>query len=197
MTTPTNTALTLGQAARVAGVGKTTLARAIKSGRMSASRTDEGSYRIEPAELHRVYPIPAVAQDGDATGEMVHHATPATVTDAMVALLRGQLADLRQDRDDLRQDRDSWKRQAEKWQQQAEAVGRLLTDQRQGRPAPQAEQQLTMSLEQGDQAKRLTTLLPRCPQRQADQADLAAEAAEAAEAAMALVRRPWWKRLVG
>ena len=143
MMTSTNTALTLGQAARMAGVGKTTLARAIKSGRMSASRSDEGSYRIEPAELHRVYPIPAVAQDGGATGEMVRHATPATVADAisdrLVAVLREQLADLRQDRDDLRQDRDSWKQQAAKWQQQAEAVGRLLTPRQADQAAEAAE----------------------------------------------------------
>ena len=46
----------LGQAARAAGKSKTTINRAIKSGRLSASRRDDGSYEIDPAELGRAYP---------------------------------------------------------------------------------------------------------------------------------------------
>ena len=49
-------AYTLGQAARAANVSKTTIQRAIKSGRLSASRQLDGSYLIDPAELHRVFP---------------------------------------------------------------------------------------------------------------------------------------------
>lgn len=48
---------TLGQAAKAADVSKTTIQRAIKSGRLSASRQDDGSYVIGPAELHRA-PLP-------------------------------------------------------------------------------------------------------------------------------------------
>ena len=71
--------LTLGQAARLAGVGKTTLTRAIKAGRLSATRRDDGSYEIDPAELSRVYSIrletpETVAQSGHA----VHHARRPT-----------------------------------------------------------------------------------------------------------------------
>ena len=47
-------AISLGEAARLTGLGKTTLARAIKAGRLSATRTDIGSYQIDP--LARVYP---------------------------------------------------------------------------------------------------------------------------------------------
>jgi hypothetical protein len=47
--------LTLGQAAKATGKAKVTLARAIKSGRISASRSEDGSYAIDPAELARVY----------------------------------------------------------------------------------------------------------------------------------------------
>jgi len=43
--------LTLGQAARLTGFGKTTLTHAIKAGRLSASRREDGSYEIDPAEL--------------------------------------------------------------------------------------------------------------------------------------------------
>jgi excisionase family DNA binding protein len=54
--------LTLGQAARLTKLGKTTLARAIKAGRLSATRNDSGTYQIDPAELSRVYPFPAAGK---------------------------------------------------------------------------------------------------------------------------------------
>ena len=38
--------LTLGQAARLTGTSKTALTRAIKAGRLSATRRDDGSYEI-------------------------------------------------------------------------------------------------------------------------------------------------------
>lgn len=48
--------LTLGQAAKEVEVSKTAISNSIKSGRLSAQRTDDGSYAIDPAELFRVYP---------------------------------------------------------------------------------------------------------------------------------------------
>ena len=50
-------AYTLGEAARAAGRSKPTIARAIHSGRLSATRREDGSYHIDPAELQRVYPV--------------------------------------------------------------------------------------------------------------------------------------------
>ena len=52
---------TLGQAARAVGRSKTTLNRAIKSGKLSAIRGEDGSYTIDPAELHRAYPLTGFA----------------------------------------------------------------------------------------------------------------------------------------
>ena len=46
---------TLGEAARAAGKSKPTIARAIKAGRLSATKTEDGSYAIDPAELSRVF----------------------------------------------------------------------------------------------------------------------------------------------
>jgi hypothetical protein len=43
--------VSLGQAARLAGLGKTTLARAIKAGRLSATRRDDGGYQIDGPSL--------------------------------------------------------------------------------------------------------------------------------------------------
>ena len=50
---------TLGEAAKATGLTKSGLSKAIKCGRVSANRTESGSYEIDPAELHRVFP-PAV-----------------------------------------------------------------------------------------------------------------------------------------
>lgn len=51
----------VSRAARETGLSKSTISRAIKSGRISAARQQDGSYLIEPAEIFRVYP-PNVAQ---------------------------------------------------------------------------------------------------------------------------------------
>ena len=48
--------LTLGEAEKEVGVTKSTISRAIKDGRMSANRNENGHYQIDPAELFRVYP---------------------------------------------------------------------------------------------------------------------------------------------
>ena len=57
--------LSLAQAAKTAGKSKPTLLRAIKSGKLSASRTASGAYEIDPAELARVFPFA-----GDMAGTM-------------------------------------------------------------------------------------------------------------------------------
>jgi hypothetical protein len=48
---------TLGQAAKATGKTKTTIAKAIAKGRISAQKDDIGQYVIDPSELHRVYPL--------------------------------------------------------------------------------------------------------------------------------------------
>ena len=62
---------TLGQAAKATGRAKVTLARAIKSGKISATRSPDGSYAIDPSELARVYPLtgePASDMERSAPG---------------------------------------------------------------------------------------------------------------------------------
>jgi septal ring factor EnvC (AmiA/AmiB activator) len=46
----------LSEAAKATGKNKTTIQRAIKNGKISAAKGDNGSYGIDPAELHRVFP---------------------------------------------------------------------------------------------------------------------------------------------
>ena len=119
-------AVTLGQAAKLTGLGKTTITRAIKSGRLSATRVDGGGYQIDPAELSRVYPFVAPQEATGATaatGPAVRDATPDATLDAEIAGLREVAALLRDQLADVKQDRDAWR-------SQAEANQRLLTDQR-------------------------------------------------------------------
>ena len=48
--------LTLNQAAKECGRAKSTLSKALKSGKLSAERGEKGAYLIEPSELFRVFP---------------------------------------------------------------------------------------------------------------------------------------------
>jgi hypothetical protein len=79
---------TLGQAARATGKAKPTIARAIQTGRISASRSDDGAWQIDPAELHRVYPM-----TGQTNGTMLRDlpAEPATTSLADLLVERDRL----------------------------------------------------------------------------------------------------------
>lgn len=54
--------LTLTEATEQTGKSKSTLTRAIKSGKLSAQRNEHGDYRVEPSELFRVFE-PTVSHD--------------------------------------------------------------------------------------------------------------------------------------
>jgi len=51
----------LAEAGNAAGVNKSTILKAIRSGLISATRTEAGGWQIEPAELHRVFAPVAAA----------------------------------------------------------------------------------------------------------------------------------------
>ena len=117
--------LTLSDAANAAGVAKSTIWRAIKAGRISASRTVAGSYQVDAAELFRVFqPV----QKNDPTKQvamaMEHVGTAAQ--EAQIAALKDISCLLRDQLEDLRKDRDAWRGQAESNQ-------RLLIDARKRR----------------------------------------------------------------
>ena len=63
--------LSLREAAKLAGRGKTTIHAAINDGRLTAKRNKSGGYEINPAELHRVFPL---KMDPD-TGQFVEQRT--------------------------------------------------------------------------------------------------------------------------
>ena len=115
--------LSLREAATAAGVSKSTIQRAIKSGRLSATRTDDGGYAIDPAELHRVYPA---RNGGDAARTDAAGQDATAMLEAELASLRELLRRADREADDLRADREAWRAQAEN----ASATVRQLTDQR-------------------------------------------------------------------
>ncbi|MBO0738350.1 MAG: DNA-binding protein [Alphaproteobacteria bacterium] len=87
----------LGRAARAVGKAKSTISRDVKIGRISATRNPDGSWAIDPAELHRVYPAAAAAngstnlQSNDL--QPLRTGTGMAVMRREIELLREQLAD--------------------------------------------------------------------------------------------------------
>jgi excisionase family DNA binding protein len=83
-------AYTLKQAAEATGKTKTTILRAIKSGKISAIRHEvTNSWLIEPAELHRLYPQRS-ASEARSDAEYNHASQEKTVE---IELLREMLAE--------------------------------------------------------------------------------------------------------
>ena len=101
----------LASAAAATGVAKSSVLRAIKAGRISATRDDNGRWHVEPVELFKVFPPlpptqPATHQYG--------------VPDRVTQLLEAQLAELKSTLADMRQDRDRWIAEAADWKRQAQ-----------------------------------------------------------------------------
>ena len=107
--------LSLSQAAKLTGKSKSTINRAIKTGKLSATRHEDGSYSIDPAELARAFDVEplegAKRRDADPDGTRLLERIAAL--EAMLNREREISADLKEDRD--------------RWRQQANA---LLIDQR-------------------------------------------------------------------
>lgn len=108
----TSTELSLSQAAKATGKSKSTINRAIKSGRLSAKRNDNGSYSIDAAELSRAFQIEP------SKGSEWHNPEPP-LEPAKIAALEAENAALhaaldreREALDEMRTDRDAWKHQA-------------------------------------------------------------------------------------
>ncbi|WP_139166815.1 DNA-binding protein [Paracoccus chinensis] len=108
-------AYTLGEAARATGKSKATISKAIKNGRISAVKDESGTFHIDPAELHRVYPS-TVSNEHEETQDKP---TENTVNEGLIRELQARLeaaqerlADKETVISDLREDRDKWRQQA-------------------------------------------------------------------------------------
>ena len=116
------TMLSLSEAATAAGIAKSTIWRAIKTGRISATRTYMGTYEVDPAELFRVFP--ATPRDGDLKQAATAIAPVAMAAlEAQIGALKEVSTLLKEQLEDIRKDRDAWRTQAESNQ-------RLLVDAR-------------------------------------------------------------------
>lgn len=101
--------LSLSQAAKTAGKSKSTINRAIKSGKLSATRHDDGTYTIAASELFRVFP------NGTPIGSDWSDTQPAPEPDAAAIRIEALEAALQREREvcaDLKADRDHWRQQA-------------------------------------------------------------------------------------
>jgi hypothetical protein len=116
----------LAAAAAATGLNKTTILRAIKSGRISGTKDDKGQWFVEPIELHRVFE--PVASAAAVNGAAHRDATPdaAAIADAhRRAALAVEVAMLREQLGDARHERDAWRDQAQRL---------AIADQRERRP---------------------------------------------------------------
>jgi len=120
------------EAAKLTGKQRQTIHKAIREGRISASRSESGEWRIDPAELFRVYP-PLSTVDVNPIGKVDDGLQRVdSGLQREIELLRERLREKDGMIDDLRQDRDHWRQQATA----------LLTDQRATAPQKAAEGRL-------------------------------------------------------
>lgn len=84
--------LTLAQAATLVGKSKSTLTRAIKSGRMSAARKADGTFALDPAEVLRVFPSGAVRDAPLAADSIPSDAVTRDAQQSEINALRHDLA---------------------------------------------------------------------------------------------------------
>ena len=98
-------AYTLGQAAKACGKSKATLSKAIKQGKISAAKNDNGSFSIEAAELHRVYAINTETANSEQT-ETDKDDVVNTQKDNEIELLKVKLEAAQQRIIDLEKDKD-------------------------------------------------------------------------------------------
>jgi excisionase family DNA binding protein len=135
---------TLGEAAKAAGFSKPTISRAIKNGKLSAKKLNDGSYQIDPSELERWK---------DANG---HRNTPKTpiktptetpetpsqnsALQAEVETLRQQLetagAERERERGQLSDQIEDLRTRLTKADEERTRLTAILTDQRQQPPEP-------------------------------------------------------------
>lgn len=115
--------MTMTQAAKWAGVDRSTMFKAIRKGRVSARKNDAGEYRIDPAELERAFsPVsPAMVRNVDESTP--GNSMELAAKDREIALLREMVTKAERTADDLRTERD-------RLLGIVESAQRQLTDQR-------------------------------------------------------------------
>lgn len=129
--------ISLKEAAEITGKSKSTISRAIKAGKLSASRDVDNNFEIDPSELERVYPIKLpVASVAKGEKEVVRGA-PKRNDDAVAQLVRLQTENdllkqqIDQERGALKDQIDDLRARLDAEAEERRALTRMLTDQRQ------------------------------------------------------------------
>ncbi|MGA9726372.1 MAG: hypothetical protein WBQ84_02755 [Methylocella sp.] len=132
--------LSLGKAAKEAGVAKSTISKALSSGKLSYREKNSDGYQIDPAELFRVYPKTAKTdadepslsdwQSGQTDAETMPYSAKFEIQLAglksLIAEKDRRITDLEADRAQLREDRH---RLTGNWQEERVRLLELLEDQ--------------------------------------------------------------------
>jgi hypothetical protein len=100
--------LTLGQAAKQVGKSKPTISKAIKDGKLSGEKNDNGVYQIEVSELLRVYD--AVSETTEASAPPAPQAS--AVSEVEKRFLEEKVADLEARLTDMKDERDTAQKEA-------------------------------------------------------------------------------------
>jgi len=114
---------TLGEAAIATGKSKSTLSKAIKAGKITAFKNDNGAFEIEPSELHRLYPPAslAVEENTSKSVDREQNATPDSipkntsnieVLEAKLQMANERIDELKADKEKLEVDKEQWRQQA-------------------------------------------------------------------------------------
>ena len=121
---------TLGTAAKATGKSKPTIQRAIKSGRISAKKNENGAYAIDPAELHRVFPPVSSNSNDNATVKQSETHNSYGMLQREIELLREQLDRERDTVTDLRRRLDAETEERRSANEECRKLTMMLTDMR-------------------------------------------------------------------
>src|SRR3546814_9197745 len=107
--------ITLREASEKVGVTRQTLMKAIKTGRVSAEKSDNGEWRIEPVELFRVWP--------PVNG--VQQPLQPNITDSDTPGLQAENRLLREQVAELREERNAWRERSEEHTSELQSLMRI------------------------------------------------------------------------
>jgi len=131
--------LSAGEAAKAAGVVKSTISKALQSGKLSYAEKGPDGYKIDPAELFRVFPKTSEtgsekppSNDWKPSENPTETGVYASVLEAQLEGLKAlivekerRISDLEADREQLREDRN---RLAQSYQDERERLLKVVED---------------------------------------------------------------------
>lgn len=119
--------LTLGQAAKKTGKSKSTISKALSSGRISAHAKTSSGYQIDPAELFRVFPM---KERGNGKNEQLETPKANTETHYEIKVLEVQLEAAHEKIKTLEEDKEDYKARLDSESKERGKLFVRLTDER-------------------------------------------------------------------